>query len=383
MLVSAYACEPGRGSEPGVGWEWTRTIAELSDVTLLTRTDGQKQILRQHFEELGISCCVVALATPFDAGRGFPGKTYVRYMWWVLKARRTARSLAEVNHFDLVHHVTYASDWLPAPRLANRPFIWGPVGGSSYAPKDLYRYLSYRQRAADLLRKTIGRIFRRTVTRKTIKQANVALALNEDTANELRRCGATDVRIEPNALLELESFSIHETNDRGERPKKVVFAGRLLEWKGVQIAIRALALADTPWELHVLGDGPYRASLEKLAQATGVHQRVVFHGNVSRELVLRSLASADVYIHPSIHDSSPWSVAEAAAMGLPVLCFEVGGGAKLAGTWSRLISTSNPMTSINTHVKQAPQRPSKLVPSTPWDRDRVKHLLACLYEELL
>ena len=44
VLVSAYACEPGRGSEPGVGWHWVREIARFNEVWVITRMNNRKAI---------------------------------------------------------------------------------------------------------------------------------------------------------------------------------------------------------------------------------------------------------------------------------------------------------------------------------------------------
>ena len=44
VLLCAYACEPGRGSEPGTGWNVLRALAERNDVWVLTRPHGSVKI---------------------------------------------------------------------------------------------------------------------------------------------------------------------------------------------------------------------------------------------------------------------------------------------------------------------------------------------------
>ena len=44
VLVSAYACEPGKGSEPGVGWQWVRQIARFHDTWVITRANNREKI---------------------------------------------------------------------------------------------------------------------------------------------------------------------------------------------------------------------------------------------------------------------------------------------------------------------------------------------------
>ena len=44
VLVSAYACEPDKGSEPGVGWNWAKQIAHFHEVWVVTRTNNRPAI---------------------------------------------------------------------------------------------------------------------------------------------------------------------------------------------------------------------------------------------------------------------------------------------------------------------------------------------------
>ena len=44
VLMSAYACEPGKGSEPEVGWQWALQMARFHDVTVLTRANNRGPI---------------------------------------------------------------------------------------------------------------------------------------------------------------------------------------------------------------------------------------------------------------------------------------------------------------------------------------------------
>ena len=44
VLISAYACEPGKGSEPEVGWQWALQMARHHDVTVLTRANNRQAI---------------------------------------------------------------------------------------------------------------------------------------------------------------------------------------------------------------------------------------------------------------------------------------------------------------------------------------------------
>jgi len=56
--MSAYACEPGKGSEPGVGWNWAREMSRWHDVWMLTRANNRPTIegALQQGESAGLHC---------------------------------------------------------------------------------------------------------------------------------------------------------------------------------------------------------------------------------------------------------------------------------------------------------------------------------------
>ena len=54
ILVSAYSCEPNRGSEPGVGWTYVKEMSKYFDLIVLTRVD-KRQIIEKQFKKCRIS----------------------------------------------------------------------------------------------------------------------------------------------------------------------------------------------------------------------------------------------------------------------------------------------------------------------------------------
>src|ERR1700744_357722 len=47
VLISAYACEPHKGSEPEVGWQWAMQMARYHEVTVLTRENNRAAIEKE------------------------------------------------------------------------------------------------------------------------------------------------------------------------------------------------------------------------------------------------------------------------------------------------------------------------------------------------
>jgi glycosyltransferase involved in cell wall biosynthesis len=123
----------------------------------------------------------------------------------------------------------------------------------------------------------------------------------------------------------------------GVTPETVLFAfaGRLVGWKGMAVAVRALAepmLAGLPIKLLVIGDGPERAALERLARTLGVSERLILHPPVPHDRLPAYYASAEAGVFPSIGDEAfGITIAEAMSSGLPVIASHIGGIPEVVG----------------------------------------------------
>jgi glycosyltransferase involved in cell wall biosynthesis len=102
--------------------------------------------------------------------------------------------------------------------------------------------------------------------------------------------------------------------------------GSLTHLKGVDLVLRAFARLSTPQaRLAIIGDGPLRASLEKLASELGVRSRVEFTGRLEPAAIAEKMAAARVLMFGSRMDTAPNVVLEAHAAGLPVVATRAGG----------------------------------------------------------
>lgn len=114
-----------------------------------------------------------------------------------------------------------------------------------------------------------------------------------------------------------------------------IYAGRIVGWKGLKTALAALgepALADLPVKLLIIGNGPDKPSLEKLATAPHMAGRIHFLPPQSHVELAAWYASADVGLFPSVGDEGfSNSIAEAMASGLPVIATAFSGNPETVG----------------------------------------------------
>ena len=114
----------------------------------------------------------------------------------------------------------------------------------------------------------------------------------------------------------------------GVRPVRLLFVGRMVEKKGLETALRALAIVEGgfDWRLTVIGDGPLGARMRTLAATLGLAGRVDFVGARSLAETRAALASHDLLLQPSRtspdgdgEGGAPTVILEAQACGLPVV----------------------------------------------------------------
>jgi glycosyltransferase involved in cell wall biosynthesis len=150
-------------------------------------------------------------------------------------------------------------------------------------------------------------------------QTGHLLPVNTFLAKRLRAAfPAAPITVLPNSIATADYRPVDE------RTRRVIYMGRLSVEKGVRDLLQAVALTPKV-ELDVVGDGPLRVELEKLAQ-TKLPGRVVFHGFIAGTTRFEQLARAAALVVPSLwHEACPLVVLEAMALGVPVIGTRMGG----------------------------------------------------------
>ncbi|HVW87429.1 MAG TPA: glycosyltransferase family 4 protein [Bryobacteraceae bacterium] len=334
VLISAYACAPGRGSEPGVGWNSVMQVARVHEVWVLLpeneRAAVEKAIRTEPAERVQFVFCDLPRLIRFS-NQNTTVRFALHYYAWQLQAYRVARRLHARYGFDLVHHLTLGAYWKPSLLgLLPIPFLFGPLGGGECLPRGFGRFLPWRGRLFEIARMAAQRASELDpLVRLTVRRSALAISKTVETRRRLRLLGARQTLVLSEAAIPAEEMAWLESMPaRKSEIFRILSLGRLLHWKGFELSLRAFARfhADFPAsEYWLIGDGPSRKRLEAVAAALGVSQSVRFFGNLPRREALARLAECDILVHPSLHDSGGWVCLEAMAAGRPVVCLDVGG----------------------------------------------------------
>jgi glycosyltransferase involved in cell wall biosynthesis len=334
VLISAYACRPGEGSEPGIGWDVARELANYHNVWVLTRENNRSAIAAELDRNPVPGLKMIYVDLPAWAmwwKRGMRGVQLHYYLWQII-AYFVGRDLHRNLNFDLVHHVTYVRYWGPSfLSLLPVPFIWGPVGGGESAPQAFRQDFSWRGKLYERVRDIAHWLGEHDpFVHMTARRSSLVRATTEDTAKRLYNLGAKTVQVYSQVGLSEAQIDELARYAEGDRPPvRFISIGRLLHWKGFHLGLHAFARADLPEnaEYWVVGDGPERQRLQALAETLKISSRVKFWGMLPRQETLNKLGECFVLVHPSLHESGGLVCVEAMATGRPVICLDLGGPA--------------------------------------------------------
>jgi len=312
-----------------VGWSWAVELSRLGHrISVLTRTDNRTAIERKPRPNLNF--IYYDLPRWMQVCRSNLGGKRLYYVLWQWCAARHIQKLFPELPFDTVQHVTYVSVRYPSfMGSLGIPFYFGPVSGGERVPRKLRKGCSVGERWRERLRDLSNRLVPfDPFLRGVFRRADKILVTRDTFALVPRRWRhKCDVQLAIGLSREYLDQAAADVKHSGHC-LRLLYVGRLLEWKGIDIALRVVhqlrqRLLDV--RFSIVGDGPARSRLAKLVQKLELSEIVEFVGCIPQRAVEDHYRNADVFLFPSLRDSGGLVVLEAMAHGLPVVCTELGG----------------------------------------------------------
>ena len=394
ILLSAYSCLPHAGSEPGIGWSWAEGIARFGHQVFVITRANKREIIEEECRRRAIQnpqFIFHDLSPAVQKLYKLPFGNYAYYTLWQYSAAKRAAQVHASEQFDQVQHITWGSFRLPSfMGKLGIPFIFGPVAGGEDTPRKLRRGLGWRGRMWDFMRRVSGVLLARTpLMSATYEQSTLIVATTHETLRQIPARHRQKVIVQQAVGMDPQSLPVaHGANmlasDSPKRAKlNLLFVGRLLPWKGLHIALKALAASGARrngLHLTVVGSGSDEARLKRLAAQLSIQERISWISWMKREDVMRIYPQFDLFLFPSLHDSGGIAVLEAMSFCLPVLCLDLGGpGISVTNSCGKVIRTEGRseedlVTEISTYFTKLLSDPAVLEPLAKGAQRRVASL---------
>ena len=332
IFVSAYACEPGLGSEIGVGWHWVLEMSKHFELWVLTRDSNRPTIepwIAAHPEFAGIHFLYFDLpkwARFWKKGlRGV--RTY--YNIWQLCTNRIVKRTMREHDIKVFHHLTYGNVlWKVSSYGQKQFFVWGPVGGLETIPAEYSSHYAGKSRLVEWVRRLAVKALPMNFGfKKRCRNADLILCKTEITRDLIparehdKAVLFTDVAVE-------KQPAITETGSKKSDVIEFITVGRLDAWRGFDLAIEAFARVakeNRNMRLTIVGKGADKTRLKELAKQLGVKEAVTFAGNVTMDEYYRMLAASNVVVNASLKEGAVTVSFDSMAMGKPLICLDTTG----------------------------------------------------------
>jgi glycosyltransferase involved in cell wall biosynthesis len=284
-----------------------------------------------------------------------------------IEQRSIVRRLLKTQRFDAVHRITpsgYKDSLLPVTAV---PLVVGPVLGSD-APPPSFDPIFRRRLSPSLSAKSIvarigngiaRRVFQRSSTlQQLLENAAIVLVGTEVTRRRLPERLKARSRLITYAGVEHDQFTPPSTR-RPSRLAQLLFVGRVVPYKGVELLLRAAALAcqRCPFELKIVGNGfpPYECYCRELVAGLNLTDVVSFIGAVPREALVELYCAADIFCMPSI-ETYGVAILEAMSSGCAVVVADANGPGEIvkAGTGVK-VPLESPQQFVNEYAERLVQ----------------------------
>ena len=346
VLLIAEAANPEWVSVPLVGWSHARALADVADIHLITHARNRDAILRAGWQERSDFTALDsdAIARPLwiasrylrgGAGKGWTVATAlsgIAYYYFERLLWREFGQRIRGGEFQLVHRLTPLSPTVASLlaakcQRANVPFVLGPLNGGLPWPTGFHQarwkereWLSYARSAYKCM----------PGYHATRRCASALIVGSGATWQQMpRQYHEKCIYIAENAI-DPQRFS-QAAHHSPKTPLRVVFLGRLVPYKGIDMLLEAIAplARANQITLEIIGDGPLMNQLRKYVEQQQLETAVSFAGWIDHQRVQEKLAGASVFAFPSVREFGGGVVLEAMALGLVPIVVDYGGPGEL------------------------------------------------------
>jgi glycosyltransferase involved in cell wall biosynthesis len=333
ILATAYAVNPYKGSEDGMGWNFILQIARFNKVIAITRENNREHIeqyMEQYSNPVYQQITFLYFDLPYWMRFWKKGSRGAMLYFWLWQRAIPAFIKQQNLFFDIVHNVNFHNDWTPSYLWKlKKPFVWGPIGHHPQIPRRFLKIYPIRYLVKDSVTWLIKKLFWNfsPALKNTFKHADHIFCMNTDVGRV--------VKLQHKCYSIMPSVATEDFGYSGAKSRSkftLISAGRLVPLKGFDLTILSFAdfiqlLPDSEkenCELLIVGSGPEKNFYKDIVRKKGIDFYVRFIEWIDRKDLLNLYQQSSVFIFPS-HEGAGMVVAEAMSFGLPVICLENSG----------------------------------------------------------
>lgn len=340
FLLSCFACDPGAGSEPFVGWQWVSRVYAGQHRVVLTRTHHHAVLHKYEGETLRFRFFDLPFCANLDHRHRLMKLYYI--FWQVLVVPYAAVIIWRERITD-IHHITYNAVDFPGLLwlMLWQRFIWGPVGGGQTPPEVLREYYGDGWRV-QRLRSFMKRCLRyNPFVRGAIARASLVLAANSDTYRRIEPLMGKRKQLK--LMLETAVVDIVARDHTPCVPLQIIWVGRFELRKAPQMIVEVARALDAShpgcFRFRMIGGGEM---LEKIRAQSASCANLEVLGEVSFDQMRGIYVESDCLAFTSLQDTSGNVVLEALAYGLPVIALNHQGAADILSSGGGILIDIGP-----------------------------------------
>ncbi len=363
IFVSAYACEPGKGSEIGVGWHWILEMSNQYELWVLTRKSNKLNIeewIKKHPDYNDIKFVYYDLPKWMRWWKkGLRGvRTY--YCLWQRCSNKLVKKVMKNKDIKTYHLLTYGNALWPASRYGmKQQFVWGPIGGTDTVPTEFISHYDVKSKLIEWTRHILVKLLPVNIGyRNRCKNADIILCKTEYMKENIplryrdKAVVFTDVAVDENIISDNEVIidKDKEKYINNSNVVKYLAVGRLDAWRGFDLLIEAFYKAREQKDniqLEILGEGRYKQSLQKIIAKYELEDRITLAGHLSEREYRDRLEMADVIINPALKEGNVTASFDAMGNAKPLICVDTKGYSNVMGSNAIVIQRGTRQQTIN------------------------------------